>query len=92
VQSGKSLRISDLHRPAEARQRPRERILRIAFKDANHAPQRATGLPLKEVTARTGLGDASTFWRVFTQDLGVTPSEYRQRFAKEWGTEPVQWG
>jgi transcriptional regulator GlxA family with amidase domain len=52
----------------------------------------ATGLPLKEVTARTGLGDASTFWRVFTQDLGVTPSEYRQRFAKEWGTEPVQWG
>jgi len=44
-----------------------------------------TALPLKEVTARTGLGNASTFWRVFTNDLGVTPSEYRQRFAKAYG-------
>ena len=40
-----------------------------------------TSLALKEITARTGLGDASTMWRVFTQRLGVTPAEYRQRFA-----------
>ncbi len=40
-----------------------------------------TSLPLKDITARTGLGDASTLWRVFTQRLGVTPAEYRQRFA-----------
>jgi transcriptional regulator GlxA family with amidase domain len=40
-----------------------------------------TSLSLKEVTARTGLGDASTMWRVFTQRLGVTPAAYRQRFA-----------
>jgi transcriptional regulator GlxA family with amidase domain len=40
-----------------------------------------TDLPLKEVTAQTGLGDQSTLWRVFVQDLGVTPAEYRQRFA-----------
>lgn len=40
-----------------------------------------TDLPLKEVTARTGLGDQSTLWRVFMNDLGVTPAEYRQRFA-----------
>src|SRR5204862_4167916 len=40
-----------------------------------------TSLPLKEITARTGLGDASTMWRVFTQRLGVTPAAYRQRFA-----------
>jgi transcriptional regulator GlxA family with amidase domain len=36
---------------------------------------------VKDITARTGLGDASTLWRAFTQDLGVTPAEYRQRFA-----------
>jgi transcriptional regulator GlxA family with amidase domain len=40
-----------------------------------------TPLPLKDITARTGLGDASTMWRAFTQRLGVTPAEYRQRFA-----------
>lgn len=40
-----------------------------------------TSLPLKDVTARTGLGDASTMWRVFTRSLGVTPAAYRQRFA-----------
>lgn len=44
-----------------------------------------TDLPLKVVTARTGLGDQSTLWRVFMQDLGVTPAEYRQRFAGEAG-------
>ena len=40
-----------------------------------------TSLPLKDITARTGLGDPSTMWRVFTGRLGVTPAEYRQRFA-----------
>jgi transcriptional regulator GlxA family with amidase domain len=40
-----------------------------------------TDLPLKDITARTGIGDASTMWRVFTQCLGVTPAEYRARFA-----------
>jgi len=39
-----------------------------------------TDLPLKDITARTGLGDASTMWRVFTRRLGVTPAAYRQRF------------
>jgi transcriptional regulator GlxA family with amidase domain len=39
-----------------------------------------TSLPMKEVTARTGFGDASTMWRAFTQRLGVTPAAYRQRF------------
>jgi transcriptional regulator GlxA family with amidase domain len=40
-----------------------------------------TSLPIKDITTRTGLGDTSTLWRAFTQDLGVTPAEYRQRFA-----------
>jgi transcriptional regulator GlxA family with amidase domain len=41
----------------------------------------ATSLPLKDVTSRTGFGDQSTLWRVFTSSLGVTPAEYRERFA-----------
>jgi transcriptional regulator GlxA family with amidase domain len=39
-----------------------------------------TSLPLKDIIARTGFGDASTMWRAFTQRLGVAPAEYRQRF------------
>ncbi|HEY5377321.1 MAG TPA: hypothetical protein VIK01_26760 [Polyangiaceae bacterium] len=38
-------------------------------------------LPLKDITTRTGLGDASTLWRAFTEQLGVTPAAYRQRFS-----------
>ncbi|HWZ93089.1 MAG TPA: GlxA family transcriptional regulator [Polyangiaceae bacterium] len=40
-----------------------------------------TELPLKDITTRTGLGDATTLWRAFTQHFGVTPAAYRQRFS-----------
>jgi transcriptional regulator GlxA family with amidase domain len=40
-----------------------------------------TALPVKDICARTGLADASTMWRAFVEHLGVTPAEYRQRFA-----------
>jgi transcriptional regulator GlxA family with amidase domain len=40
-----------------------------------------TSLPVKDICARTGLTDASTMWRAFMDQLGVTPMEYRQRFA-----------
>jgi transcriptional regulator GlxA family with amidase domain len=40
-----------------------------------------TSLPLKDIATRTGLGDPSTLWRVFTQRLSVTPAAYRDRFA-----------
>jgi transcriptional regulator GlxA family with amidase domain len=39
-----------------------------------------TTLPLKDISARAGLGDTSTMWRAFTRRLGVTPARYRQRF------------
>lgn len=42
-----------------------------------------TSLPLKDITARSGLGDTSTLWRVFTRRFGVTPVEYRQRFHQD---------
>jgi transcriptional regulator GlxA family with amidase domain len=42
-----------------------------------------TALPLKDVATRTGLGDATTMWRLFTRHLGVPPAVYRQRFTSE---------
>ena len=44
-----------------------------------------TSLPLKAIAARTLIGDASTLWRVFVRRLGVTPAEYRARFAASSG-------
>jgi len=41
-----------------------------------------TALPLKAIAKRTGLGDASTPWRIFNRHLGVTPAEYRARFSE----------
>jgi transcriptional regulator GlxA family with amidase domain len=46
-----------------------------------------TALPVKDIAARTGLSDASTLWRAFVEHLGVTPAEYRQRFARYDGAD-----
>jgi transcriptional regulator GlxA family with amidase domain len=62
------------------RESPAELVRRLRVDEARRLLEE-TALPLKDVTARTGLGDASTLWRVFTQRLGVTPAAYRQRFA-----------
>jgi transcriptional regulator GlxA family with amidase domain len=59
---------------------PAELVRRLRIEEARRLLE-VTSLPLKDITARTGLGDASTMWRAFTQRLGVTPAEYRQRFA-----------
>jgi transcriptional regulator GlxA family with amidase domain len=59
---------------------PAELVRRLRIDEARRLLEE-TPLPLKDITARTGLGDASTMWRAFTQRLGVTPAEYRQRFA-----------
>jgi transcriptional regulator GlxA family with amidase domain len=59
---------------------PAELVRRLRVDEARRLLEE-TSLPLKDITARTGLGDASTLWRVFTQRLGVTPAAYRQRFA-----------
>jgi transcriptional regulator GlxA family with amidase domain len=59
---------------------PAELVRRLRIDEARRLLEE-TPLALKEITARTGLGDASTMWRVFTQRLGVTPAQYRQRFA-----------
>lgn len=59
---------------------PAELVRRLRLEEARRLLE-DTSLSLKEITARAGLGDASTLWRVFTQRLGVTPAAYRERFA-----------
>jgi len=59
---------------------PAEHVRRIRLEEARRLLEETT-LPLKDITARTGLGDQSTMWRVFTSSLGLTPAEYRTRFA-----------
>ena len=59
---------------------PAELVRRLRSEEARRLLEE-TSLPLKEITARTGLGDASTLWRVFRRRLGVTPAAYRDRFA-----------
>jgi hypothetical protein len=44
-------------------------------------PLEATDLSIKDISARTGLGDVNTMWRLVAQHVGVTPTEYRGRFA-----------
>jgi transcriptional regulator GlxA family with amidase domain len=58
---------------------PAELVRRLRIDEARRLLEE-TSLPLKAITARTGLGDTSTLWRVFTQRLGVTPAAYRERF------------
>jgi transcriptional regulator GlxA family with amidase domain len=59
---------------------PAELVRRFRVEEAKRLLEE-TSLPLKDISARTGLGDTSTLWRAFGQALGVTPAEYRQRFA-----------
>jgi transcriptional regulator GlxA family with amidase domain len=59
---------------------PAELVRRLRIDEARRLLEE-TPLAVKQITARTGLGDASTMWRAFTQRLGITPAAYRQRFA-----------
>jgi transcriptional regulator GlxA family with amidase domain len=59
---------------------PAELIRRVRVDEARRLLEE-TDLPIKDISARTGLGDVSTMWRLFGQRLGVTPAEYRARFA-----------
>jgi transcriptional regulator GlxA family with amidase domain len=66
---------------------PAELVRRLRVDEARRLLEQ-TSLPLKDIAARSGLGDPTTLWRVFSQSLGVTPAEYRQRFAAPRGTAP----
>lgn len=62
------------------RQSPAEFVRQLRLEEAQRLLEE-TPLPLKDITARTGLGDESTMWRMFTRRLGITPAAYRQRFS-----------
>jgi transcriptional regulator GlxA family with amidase domain len=59
---------------------PAEIVRRLRLDEAQRLLAE-TPLLLKDITARTGLGDPSTLWRAFSEQLGVTPAAYRQRFS-----------
>ena len=59
---------------------PADLVRRVRVDEARRLLEE-TDLPIKDISARTGLGDVSTMWRLFVQLLGVTPTEYRGRFA-----------
>jgi transcriptional regulator GlxA family with amidase domain len=59
---------------------PAALVRRLRLEEAQRLLEQSS-LPLKDIAARTLIGDASTLWRLFTRHLGVTPAEYRARFA-----------
>jgi transcriptional regulator GlxA family with amidase domain len=59
---------------------PANLVRRLRLEEAQRLLEQ-TSLPLKDVAARASIGDASTLWRLFMRELGVTPAEYRTRFS-----------
>jgi transcriptional regulator GlxA family with amidase domain len=59
---------------------PAALVRRVRIEEAQRLLEQ-TSLPLKDIAARAHLGDPSTLWRVFTRYVGVTPADYRARFA-----------
>jgi transcriptional regulator GlxA family with amidase domain len=79
---GTSVRTLTRRCRAHLGESPAELVRRLRVEAAQRLLEDSS-LPLKDVAARAGLGDPSTLWRVFTQQLGVTPAAYRERFASE---------
>lgn len=67
---------------AHLNESPAEVVRRVRIEAAQRLLEESS-LPLKDIATRTGLGDPSTLWRAFTQQLGITPAAYRERFASE---------
>ena len=59
---------------------PAALVRRLRLEEAQRLLEQ-TSLPLKAIAARTHIGDSATLWRIFVRHLGVTPAEYRARFA-----------
>lgn len=70
---------------AELGQSPAAYVRRMRLDEARRLLEHSSE-PLKTVARRTGLGDASTLWRLFRRELGVTPAEYRVRFSALTGS------
>jgi transcriptional regulator GlxA family with amidase domain len=59
---------------------PAALVRRVRIEEAQRLLEQ-TSLPLKDIAERAHLGDPSTLWRVFTRYVGITPADYRARFA-----------
>jgi transcriptional regulator GlxA family with amidase domain len=77
---GMSLRTLTRWCRREIGESPAALLRRLRIEEAKRLLEQ-TSLPLKDIAARVRLGDMSTLWRIFTRYLGVTPAEYRARFA-----------
>jgi transcriptional regulator GlxA family with amidase domain len=64
----------------ELAETPAAFVRRLRIEEAQRLLEQ-TSLPMKTIALRTGIGDMSTLWRVFVRQLGITPTEYRARFA-----------
>lgn len=64
---------------------PAALVRRVRIEEAQRLLEQ-TSLPLKDIAARAHLGDPSTLWRIFTRYVGVTPADYRARFATHQAT------
>jgi transcriptional regulator GlxA family with amidase domain len=78
---GMSTRTLSRYCREHLRESPAAIVRRVRVDEAQRLLEETT-LPLKDIALRTGLGDPSTLWRAFGEQLGVTPAEYRQRFAQ----------
>jgi transcriptional regulator GlxA family with amidase domain len=78
---GMSTRTLSRYCREHLRESPAAIVRRVRVDEAQRLLEETT-LPLKDIAVRTGLGDPSTLWRAFAEQLGVTPAEYRQRFAQ----------
>jgi transcriptional regulator GlxA family with amidase domain len=80
AQAGMSPRTLSRWCRKQLNESPAELVRRLRLGEARRLLEE-TRIPLKEVSERTGLGDQTTLWRAFIHALGLTPAEYRQRFA-----------
>jgi transcriptional regulator GlxA family with amidase domain len=55
-------------------------VRRVRIEEAQRLLEQ-TSLPVKDIAARANLGDTTTLWRIFIRYLGLTPADYRARFA-----------
>jgi transcriptional regulator GlxA family with amidase domain len=69
---------------AELAESPAALVRRLRLEEARRLLEQSE-LPLKVVARQTGLGDASTLHRVFTQRFALSPAAYRERFAAGLG-------
>jgi LacI family transcriptional regulator len=84
AQSHASRRFLEKHFRAVAGRSLHDEILRVRLETSRRLLA-GTAMPLKEVAARSGFGRADYLSSVFRRELGLSPSQYRERAATAGG-------